>query len=256
VLTDVLIDMPIDMPPALLPMSPILPPRPAPPRTACGPGSTCETDLVSEAAAAPEPVGTQGRRPRPRGRRPAGQQTREALLAAAREEFVQRGYDQARVRSIAAAAGVDPAMVNHWFGGKDGLFTAAMDLPVDPAAVVARILDGDPELAGQRLVRTFLSVWDPSRGGPFVAMLRSVSSHEHAATMMREFVTDRIFGPLAAALDSDQQLLRATLCGSQVVGLGMTRYVIKLDPIASADVETLVAAIGPTLQRYLTGPLT
>jgi AcrR family transcriptional regulator len=208
---------------------------------------------VSERAAAREPARRQAR---PRGRRPAGQQTREALLTAAREEFVERGYDQARVRSIAAAAGVDPAMVNHWFGGKDGLFTAAMDLPVDPAAVVARILDGDPELAGERLVRTFLSVWDPSAGGPFVAMLRSVSSHEHAAKMMREFVTDRIFGPLAAALESDQQLLRATLCGSQVVGLGMTRYVIKLDPIASADVETLVAAIGPTLQRYLTGRLT
>jgi AcrR family transcriptional regulator len=211
---------------------------------------------VSERVAPPrtprEPTALQGRR---RGRRPAGQQTKDALLAAAREEFVRRGYDQARVRSIATAAGVDPAMVNHWFGGKDGLFTAAMDLPMDPSVVVARILDGAPELAGERLVRTFLSVWDPTRGGPFVAMLRSVSSHEHAATMMREFVTDRIFGPLAAALESDQQLLRATLCGSQVVGLGMTRYVIKLDPIASADVETLVAAIGPTLQRYLTGPI-
>jgi AcrR family transcriptional regulator len=211
---------------------------------------------VSEGAAAPEPSGARRRQARPRGRRPAGQQTKAALLAAAREEFVRSGYDQARVRSIAAAAGVDPAMVNHWFGGKDGLFTAAMDLPVDPAVVVARILDGDPELAGERLVRTFLSVWDPSGGGQFVAMLRSVSSHEHAATMMREFVTDRIFGPLAAALESDQQLLRATLCGSQVVGLGMARYVIKLDPIASADVESLVAAIGPTLQRYLTGSLT
>ncbi len=159
------------------------------------------------------------------------------------------------MRSIAAAAGVDPAMVNHWFGGKDGLFTAALDLPVDPTAVIKLILGGGPEQAGERIVRTFLSVWDPNAGGPFVALLRSASSHEQAARMVREFVTDRIFGPLAATLDSDQPELRATLCGSQVVGLGMTRYVIRLDPIASADVETLVAAIGPTLQRYLTGPL-
>lgn len=192
---------------------------------------------------------------RRRGRRPAGQETRDALLAAARIEFTERGYDQARVRSMAAAAGVDPAMVNHWFGGKDGLFTAAMDLPVDPAYVVGQILGGGPDEAGKRIVRTFLSVWDPYQGGPFAAMLRSVSSHEQAARMMREFVTDRIFGPLAASLDADQPRLRATLCGSQVVGLGMARYVIRLEPIATADVETLVAAIGPTLQRYLTGDL-
>lgn len=192
---------------------------------------------------------------RRRGRRPAGQETRDALLAAARTEFAERGYDQARVRSIAAAAGVDPAMVNHWFGGKDGLFTAAMDLPIDPNFVRRQILAGGPDEAGKRIVRTFLSVWDPLQGGPFTAMLRSVSSHEQAARMMREFVTDQIFGPLAASLESDQPRLRATLCGSQVVGLGMTRYVIRLEPIAGADVETLVAAIGPTLQRYLTGDL-
>lgn len=207
---------------------------------------------MSERAVTGDAAGQQVRR---RGRRPAGQQTKEALLSAARAEFIERGYDQARVRSIATSAGVDPAMVNHWFGGKDGLFVAAMDLPVDPKVIVAGILGGDPEHAGERLVRTFLSVWDPSGGGPFVALLRSVSSHEHAARMMREFVTDRIFGPVAAALDSDQQLLRATLCGSQVVGLGMTRYVMKIEPIASADRETLVGAIGPTLQRYLTGSL-
>lgn len=208
----------------------------------------CENAAVSESV----PVGERVRR---RGRRPAGQQTRDALLEAARAEFAERGFHQARVRSIAATAGVDPAMVNHWFGGKDGLFTAATDLPVDLSGVLDRILDGDPAHTGERIVRTFLSVWDPTGGGPFVALLRSVSSHEQAARMMREFVTDRIFSRLAAALDADQQLLRATLCGSQVVGLGMARYVLCLEPIATADPQTLVAAIGPTLQRYLTGPL-
>jgi AcrR family transcriptional regulator len=207
---------------------------------------------TSESTAATHADGAPARR---RGRRPAGQETREALLAAARAEFAEHGFHLARVRSIAAAAGVDPAMVNHWFGGKDGLFIAAMDLPVDPAAVLERIQDGHPDRTGERIVRTFLGVWDPTGGGPFVALLRSVSSHEQAARMMREFVTERIFGQLAAALQADQQMLRATLCGSQLVGLGMARYVLKLEPIAGADPETLVAAIGPTLQRYLTGPL-
>ncbi len=192
---------------------------------------------------------------RRRGRRPGGQQTRDALLAAARAEFAEVGFDQARVRSIAAAAGVDPAMVNHWFGGKDGLFLAAMDIPFDPAVVLARVLDGGLEETGERIVRTFLTVWDATGGGPFVALLRSVANHETAARMIREFVSEVLIGRIAAAVSTDQHRLRAALCGSQVVGLGMARYVIRLEPIASAEVDTLVAAIGPTLQRYLTGPL-
>ncbi|MBV9314915.1 MAG: TetR family transcriptional regulator [Pseudonocardia sp.] len=207
---------------------------------------------MSRPTSAREPDGQRIRR---RGRRPAGQQTKEALVEAARAEFAERGFDQARVRSIATAAGVDPAMVNHWFGGKDGLFMAAMDLPIDLGEVLARILDGAPAHTGERIVRTFLSVWDPVSGGPFAALLRSVSSHEQAAMLVREFVAERLFGRLVATFDSDQPKLRAALCASQVVGLGMARYVIRVEPLASAKPETLVTAIGPTLQRYLTGDL-
>lgn len=192
---------------------------------------------------------------RRRGRRPGGQDTRSELLAAARAEFAERGYQGARVRSIAASAGVDAAMVNHWFGGKEGLFVAAMDLPIDPEAILARILAGDPGQAGERIVRTFISTWDAVGGGPFVALLRSVATHETAARMIREFITDVIFGRMVSRLAPDQQLLRACLCGTQVVGLGMARYVIKLEPLASADADTLAAAIGPNLQRYLTGSI-
>ena len=192
---------------------------------------------------------------RRRGRRPAGQNTRDALLGAARSEFSERGYQGARVRSIATSAGVDAAMVNHWFGGKEGLFVAAMDLPINPEQLIAHLLDGDIADLGERIVRTFLSVWDANAGGAFVALLRSVATHEQAARMMREFVSQTLFAKLAAAVGPDRSDLRAALCGSQVVGLGMARYVIKLEPLASADVATLAATIGPNLQRYLTEPL-
>jgi AcrR family transcriptional regulator len=201
---------------------------------------------------APAPDPPPGRR---RGRRPAGQETRDELLTAARAEFSARGYQGARVRSIAEAAGVDPAMVNHWFGGKSGLFVAAMDLPIDPEALLARLLDGEPGHIGERIVRLFLSVWDPVGGGAFVALLRSVASHEQAATMVREFITEVFFGRLAAAVAPDRAGLRGGLCGSQMVGLGMARYVVKLEPLASAGVDELAALIGPNLQRYLTEPL-
>jgi len=176
-------------------------------------------------------------------------------LGAARAEFSAQGYQGARVRSIATAAGVDAAMVNHWFGGKEGLFVAAMDLPINPEAVIARILDGARDELGERIVRTFLSVWDVNGGGAFAALLRSVASHEQAARMMREFVTEMVFGRLADVVGPDRPQLRATLCGSQMVGLGMARYVIKLEPLASTDAATLAATIGPNLQRYLTEPL-
>jgi AcrR family transcriptional regulator len=196
-----------------------------------------------------------GAAPRRRGRRPAGEDTKAALVEAARATFVEQGFDGATVRAIAARAGVDAAMVNHWFGGKEGLFAAAMQLPIDPGALVERMLAGGPDGIGERIVRTFLSVWDASRGGPLIAIVRSVSSHEQSARMMREFITRVLFGRLAVGLRMDQPDLRAALAGSQIVGLVMVRYVLRLEPIASADPDTVAAAIGPTLQRYLTGPL-
>jgi AcrR family transcriptional regulator len=196
-----------------------------------------------------------GRQARARGRRPAGEDTRAVLLDAARVEFTERGFDGATVRAIAARAGMDPAMVNHWFGGKDGLFVAALQLPVNPEQIVHQVLDGDPGQAAERILRTFLSVWDTNGGGALTALVRSVASHEAAARLMREFVSRVIFGRIVSRVASDQLELRTALCGTQMVGLAMIRYVIRLEPLASADPDTVIAAIAPNLQRYLTGPL-
>jgi AcrR family transcriptional regulator len=192
---------------------------------------------------------------RRRGRRPAGEDTRAALLDAARAVFTEQGFDGATVRAIARSAGVDPAMVNHWFGSKEGLFAAAMQIPIDPTALVEELLASGVDGLGERIVRRFLTVWDATRGGALIAIVRSASSHEASARMMREFITRVLFGRLARGLRIDQPELRAALCGSQMIGLAMMRYVIRLEPIASADQDTVASAIGPTLQRYLTGRL-
>jgi AcrR family transcriptional regulator len=194
--------------------------------------------------------------PRRRGRRPGGADTRGALLAAARAEFAERGFDGATVRLIADRAGVDPAMVNHWFGGKESLFTAALDLPVDPNMLITEVLPGDPERLGERIVARFLMIWDHTGGGrPLAALIRSVASHDLAASMMRQFVARIVERRIVAPVAPDRPDLRAALCASQLVGLGMVRYVLRLEPLASADHPTVVAAIAPTMQRYLTGPL-
>jgi AcrR family transcriptional regulator len=193
---------------------------------------------------------------RRRGRRPGGADTRGALLNAARAVFAERGFDGATVRLIAERAGVDPAMVNHWFGGKEALFTAALDLPVDPATLISQVVPGDPERLGERIVSRFLTVWDHAGGGrPLAALIRSVASHETAARMVREFVTRILLRRVVETVAPDRPDLRAALVGSQIVGLGMVRYVLRLEPLASADHPTVIAAVAPTLQRYLTGPL-
>lgn len=205
---------------------------------------------------APEPADCAPTPPRRRrGRRPGGVDTRAQLLAAARAEFAERGYEGATVRRIAERAGVDPAMVNHWFGSKDALFTAALDLPIDVPALIARAVPGDPERLGERIVNGFLTAWDLTGGAPLATLVRSVASHEAAARMMREFVARIVLARVVRPVAPDQPELRAALAGSQIIGLGMVRYVLQLEPLASADRATVVAAVAPTLQRYLTGPL-
>jgi AcrR family transcriptional regulator len=191
-----------------------------------------------------------------RGRRAAGEDTRAALLAAAREVFVEKGYDGATVRAIATKAGVDAAMVNHWFGGKEGLFAqAVLQLPFDPAEILKRLLDGPVEQAGERIIRTFVTVWDATGGGTFAALVRSVTSQPEVAGALRSFFLNAIFKNLLTEIGAEQRELRATLCATQMIGLGMVRYVVHFEPLASADLETVVKAVAPNMQRYLTGDL-
>ncbi|MET8527092.1 TetR family transcriptional regulator [Micromonospora sp. NPDC005172] len=191
------------------------------------------------------------------GRRPGNPDTREAILDAARAAFAERGFDAAPIRAIAATAGVDPALVHHYFGTKDQLFRAAMNFPVDPAALLPAVLAGDQDAVGERLVRTFVGIWDSPAGSAGVALLRSAVSSEWTARLLREFVTTQVLRRVLDQLDVDpaQLPLRGALVATQLIGLAMIRHVVRLEPVASADPETLVATIGPTVQRYLTGPL-
>ncbi|TNC23932.1 TetR/AcrR family transcriptional regulator [Amycolatopsis alkalitolerans] len=191
-----------------------------------------------------------------RGRRPAGQDTRAALLAAARAEFSENGYEGATVRAIAARAGVDAAMVNHWFGGKETLFAqSVLQLPFDPQDIVHTLLEGDRDTLGARIIRRFVTVWDSASGQTFPALIRSLANHDKAAAALRDFLIENILDTIMTRIEADHPQLRATLCASQLIGIGMVRYVARFEPLASSDVETMVAAVAPTLQRYLTGDL-
>jgi AcrR family transcriptional regulator len=191
---------------------------------------------------------------RRRGRRAGGEDTRATLLAAAREVFAEQGYQGATVRGIAARAGVDAAMVNHWFGGKQGLFAAIVALPFDPAELIDQVVQGSPDTMAERLIRQFVTLWD-THEGRFAALMLSVASQEVAATALAEFLSGTVLRVVTDVTGADQPRLRAALCGSQMIGLGVARYVLKLEPIASAEVDALVTTVGPTLQRYLTGSL-
>jgi AcrR family transcriptional regulator len=190
------------------------------------------------------------------GRRPGPTRTRGAILDAARAAFAARGYDAVSVRSVARDAGVDPALVHRFFGSKEQLFVAAMELPVAPGALVAAVLAGGLDGVGERLVRTLLTLWDtPGSFAPFLALVRGAVDNEAAATMLREFLTREVLGRIAAVAAPNRPEFRAGVAGSQIVGVAMARYIVRVAALADADREEIVAAVGPTIQRYLTGPL-
>jgi AcrR family transcriptional regulator len=192
------------------------------------------------------------------GRRPGAARTRDAILEAARSAFGRYGYDGATIRGIAARARVDPALVHHYFSTKEELFVSALELPVRPSELVPHLLAGPRRGLGERLVRTFLAVWEPRRRGevsPIHTLLRSAATNEQAATMLRQFIGRELFGRAARNLGVEDAAFRAGLVGSQLVGVAMLRYILRLPPIANASVEELVRALAPTVQRYLTGDL-
>ena len=188
------------------------------------------------------------------GRRPGTGGTRDEILAAARSHFGDVGYEGATIRGIAAAAKVDPKLVLHYFESKEGVFRAAVDFPIDPAAFLPDLLKPGLDGLGGRLVRFFLETWESPAGSPLLALIRSVVANESAATLMREFVSREILARVAEALELDQPQLRASLAASQLIGLAMLRYVIKVEPLASASPRRVAGWIGPTLQRYFTDP--
>jgi AcrR family transcriptional regulator len=259
----------------------------------------------------PPPPRHRPARPRRSGRRGGDSGTKEAILAAARSRFGDYGYDGATIRGIATDAGVDAALVHHFFGTKERLFAAAMRLPLSPGELVAAALAPGARAPGrglgEHMLRTVLGAWDVAEmRSTFLGLLRSAVTSERAAGMLREFATEAILGRIAgaaqaaagnagphepggegtgpgsegtgpgsegtgpgsegteaygrvsgpdggrAAAGADAQF-RAALVASQVLGLALTRYVLELDPLVRADVDELATAIGPTLERYLTG---
>jgi AcrR family transcriptional regulator len=191
-----------------------------------------------------------------RGRRPGPSAARDEIAQAARHQFAELGYDRTTMRSVAAEAGVDPALVVHYFGSKQQLFLAAVDLPFEVDDLVERLQNGPREEVGERVVRFALGVLAQPEGlARWAGMVRAAASDPDAAAILREVLTRRIFEPLAEALGSDDAQLRANLASSQMVGLVMARYVIGIEPLASTDDETIASAIAPTIQRYLAGEL-
>ena len=194
------------------------------------------------------------------GRRTGDSGTREAILDSARLRFAEHGYDGATIRGIAAGAAVDPALVHHFYGNKEKLFAAAMRLPAVPSEVIAAALaGGDGASPGTRLVAAVLAVWeDPAVHGVIIGLLRSAMNSEQAAGMLREFITDAILAPvraLARADSPDDAAYRAGAVASQMLGLALTRYVLRIGPVAAASTADLAATIGPTIERYLTGDI-
>ena len=190
------------------------------------------------------------------GRRPGEPATRERIVEAARHLFAERGFDRTSVRAVAAEAGVDPALVHHYFGTKQRLFIEAVDFPIDAAAAIGTLSAGDVDDAGERLVRFALRLWDDPVVLPrLLGVLRSAVTDPEAARMLGTLFTRQGPVQLVRALGADQPDLRAELVGTQLVGLAVARHVLRVEPLASADHETIVAAIGPTMQRYLVGDL-
>jgi AcrR family transcriptional regulator len=188
------------------------------------------------------------------GRRPGASGTREAILLAARARFAEVGYDRATIRAIAVQAGVDPALVMHFFGSKQQLFLDAIEMTIKPAEAVPAMLEDGLDGLGERLARFYLDMWEsPDTRDGLAGIMRSAFSHEDAAALLRGFLGSEVFGRLVPSIEGQDAALRVGLAGAHLVGIAIARYVVKVEPLASADRDTVVAAVGPTIQRYFTG---
>ncbi|MER6145103.1 TetR family transcriptional regulator [Streptomyces sparsogenes] len=197
--------------------------------------------------------------PRRRGRPPRTEGAadtpgaRDRILAAARNEFAERGYDKTSIRGIAKAAGVDPALVHHYFGTKEQVFGAAVELILAPAMGAPDAVHGSREGAGERMARFIFGVWEnPVTRLPLLAVMRSALTNEAAAAVLRGLIERRLLLRMAEELDVPDPEFRAQLAAGHIIGIAMLRYVIGMEPMASASVDDIVAAVGPSLQRYLT----
>lgn len=186
------------------------------------------------------------------GRRPGTPATRDAILAVARRKFATRGYDATSLRGIATEAEVDPALVIHYFGTKEGLFVAATGLPA-----------GLPELFGnlatlplhdyvQALVRGYLQLVDSDKSrNAILALVRSAVSNDKAAAMLREFLTAELLAVIARLTGHPDAQLRASLVAAQLIGIATLRHVIRVEPLVKASPDEIVTLATPAIEQYL-----
>ncbi|WP_285248164.1 TetR family transcriptional regulator [Pseudarthrobacter sp. efr-133-R2A-89] len=179
------------------------------------------------------------------------------MLDAARKLFAEHGFDGTSLRQVARAAGVDPAMIHHFFNGKDELFALSVELPADPEQVLAGMAESDPGQRAELMVRTVLRLWESPAQAGLLAFLRGTIGSTARTSLLREAVARRVISRITASVPGppEEVALRGNLVATQIVGLMMVRYVVRLEPLASAPAEDVVRLVAPTVQRYLTGPI-
>src|SRR6266536_870445 len=189
----------------------------------------------------------------PRGRRPGASDSRQAVLSAARRQFLSDGYQAVSMRSIAAEAGVDVALVSYYFGSKNALFGAAMQLAANPAEVIQKALRGGRRGVAERLLRALLATWDdPIRGRPLRALAGAVGQEPAVTRLLRELFERELIDPLGELLGGgDDARRRAGFAAAQLSGVVFTRYLLELEPIAGAPADEVVERLAPALRAVL-----
>ncbi|QUR68084.1 TetR family transcriptional regulator [Mycobacterium spongiae] len=190
---------------------------------------------------------------RPIGRRPGNPDTRNDIIKSARRLFADSGYEQTSVRDIAAAAGVDPALIRHYFGSKAELFRSAVGWPFEPDAISERIIEGDSRQIGTRLTRVFLEAWErPDSRAPLLAILRGAATHEESTALVRQFFQGQMYPQLATQLAGPDSELRVDLAMAQLLGIAYLRHVLRVEPLASTPADELIARVTPAIVAHLT----
>lgn len=192
-----------------------------------------------------------------RSGRPAGStDTRERILVCARELFAANGFDKTSIRSIATAAGVDSALVHHYFGTKQQLFTAAVHIPIDPMTVLGPLRDAGVHQLGHTVASLLIPLWDSTLGAGFIATLRSMLTGSDVS-LLRSFIQEIITAEIGPRVDNPpgSGKIRVQFVASQLLGVAMARYILALEPFASLPAQQIADTIGPNLQHYLTGHL-
>ncbi|MEZ0052964.1 AcrR family transcriptional regulator [Mycobacterium sp. MAA66] len=195
-------------------------------------------------------------RPKRPGRPAGNTDTRERILNSARELFARNGFDKTSIRAIATAADVDSALVHHYFGNKQQLFAAAVQIPIDPMAVLGPLRETPLDQLGHTLPSLLIPLWDSELGAGFIATLRSMLAGADV-TLLRSFIQEIIAAEVGPRVDSPpgSGRIRVQFVASQLVGVAMARYILELEPFRSLPAQQVADIIGPNLQRYLTGEL-